>query len=183
MLGCCRLPIAYCCWPTDWCQSCRQSPQVVLPCLARVVFLWVRRALLWCVLPIPLCSCCFLHQRHHRHEILLCSAQPFEWFHHVMEGTDCVRMRHDCHEGSVIVAGQSLFSYQCQSSCSAWQKEVFLVWRQEMEAVIRQRFGAHGLRVFRLLLLHPQLEQKQIAEKAMLPPKVSLPACTPHALL
>ncbi|KAL3143158.1 hypothetical protein ABBQ38_002018 [Trebouxia sp. C0009 RCD-2024] len=41
----------------------------------------------------------------------------------------------------------------------------------EMEAVIRQRFGAHGLRVFRLLLLHPQLEQKQIAEKAMLPPK------------
>ena len=45
--------------------------------------------------------------------------------------------------------------------------------RQEMEAVIRQRFGAHGLRVFRLLLLHPQLEQKQIAEKAMLPPKVA----------
>ena len=44
---------------------------------------------------------------------------------------------------------------------------------QEMEAVIRQRFGAHGLRVFRLLLLHPQLEQKQIAEKAMLPPKVT----------
>lgn len=42
-----------------------------------------------------------------------------------------------------------------------------------MEAVIRQRFGAHGLRVFRLLLLHPQLEQKQIAEKAMLPPKVA----------
>lgn len=48
-----------------------------------------------------------------------------------------------------------------------------VVW-QEMEAVIRQRFGAHGLRVFRLLLLHPQLEQKQIAEKAMLPPKVTL---------
>lgn len=52
-----------------------------------------------------------------------------------------------------------------------------LVW-QEMEAVIRQRFGAHGLRVFRLLLLHPQLEQKQIAEKAMLPPKVA-----PHTSL
>lgn len=52
-----------------------------------------------------------------------------------------------------------------------------LVW-QEMEAVIRQRFGAHGLRVFRLLLLHPQLEQKQIAEKAMLPPKVAFPLCT-----
>lgn len=49
-----------------------------------------------------------------------------------------------------------------------------------MEAVIRQRFGAHGLRVFRLLLLHPQLEQKQIAEKAMLPPKVSLPAWWPE---
>ena len=60
------------------------------------------------------------------------------------------------------------------------QKLPFLVWRQEMEAVIRQRFGAHGLRVFRLLLLHPQLEQKQIAEKAMLPPKVSLPASALH---
>lgn len=47
-----------------------------------------------------------------------------------------------------------------------------VVW-QEMEAVIRQRFGAHGLRLFRLLLLHPHLEQKQIAEKAMLPPKVA----------
>lgn len=55
---------------------------------------------------------------------------------------------------------------------AAWTSRTVL-W-QEMEAVIRQRFGAHGLRVFRLLLLHPQLEQKQIAEKAMLPPKVAL---------
>ena len=42
-----------------------------------------------------------------------------------------------------------------------------------MEAVIRQRFGMHGLRIFRLLLLHPQLEQAQIHNKAMLPQKVS----------
>ena len=37
---------------------------------------------------------------------------------------------------------------------------------------MKQRFGGPGLRVFRLLLLHRQLEQKQVAEKAMLPPKV-----------
>jgi len=48
--------------------------------------------------------------------------------------------------------------------------------------VIRQRFGVHGLRLFRLLYLHRQLEQKQIAEQAMLPPKVvplihSCPCC------
>ncbi|DBB01687.1 TPA: hypothetical protein ACH3X1_000319 [Trebouxia sp. C0004] len=42
----------------------------------------------------------------------------------------------------------------------------------ETDAVIRQRFGVHGLRLFRLLYLHRQLEQKQIAEQAMLPPKV-----------
>lgn len=59
---------------------------------------------------------------------------------------------------------------------AAWRIIKIVVW-QEMEAVIRQRFGAHGLRVFRLLLLHPQLEQKQIAEKAMLPPKVA-----PHSM-
>ena len=45
---------------------------------------------------------------------------------------------------------------------------------QETDAVIRQRFGVHGLRLFRLLYLHRQLEQKQIAEQAMLPPKVIL---------
>lgn len=45
-------------------------------------------------------------------------------------------------------------------------------WVQETEAVMKQRFGGPGLRVFRLLLLHRQLEQKQVAEKAMLPPKV-----------
>lgn len=39
--------------------------------------------------------------------------------------------------------------------------------------MIRQRFGVHGLRVFRLLLLHPQLEQAQIHDKAMLGQKVS----------
>jgi len=49
------------------------------------------------------------------------------------------------------------------------------VVEQETDAVIRQRFGVHGLRLFRLLYLHRQLEQKQIAEQAMLPPKVILP--------
>ena len=54
---------------------------------------------------------------------------------------------------------------------------------QETDAVIRQRFGVHGLRLFRLLYLHPQLEQKQIAEQAMLPPKVRGTACSAEFLL
>lgn len=55
---------------------------------------------------------------------------------------------------------------------------LLLLGVQETEAVTRQRFGVQGLRVFRLLYLHRQLEQKQIAEMAMLPPKVAA-----HALL
>ncbi|KAK9828834.1 hypothetical protein WJX72_002313 [[Myrmecia] bisecta] len=42
---------------------------------------------------------------------------------------------------------------------------------KEVEAVVRERFGALGLRVFRLLLLSGQLEQKQIADQAMMPLK------------
>ena len=42
-----------------------------------------------------------------------------------------------------------------------------LVVMQETEAVIQQRFGVTGLRLFRLLYLHRQLEQKQAISKVM----------------
>mmetsp|Transcript_6773 Transcript_6773/g.18176 ORF Transcript_6773/g.18176 Transcript_6773/m.18176 type:complete len:686 (+) Transcript_6773:251-2308(+) len=42
---------------------------------------------------------------------------------------------------------------------------------KELEAVARDRYGAGGLRIFRLLFIHDQLEQKQVADMAMLPPK------------
>mmetsp|Transcript_28003 Transcript_28003/g.61450 ORF Transcript_28003/g.61450 Transcript_28003/m.61450 type:complete len:586 (+) Transcript_28003:89-1846(+) len=48
---------------------------------------------------------------------------------------------------------------------------VELIRLKQIEAVIRDRFGVSGLRIFRLLLLKGQLEQKQIADFAMLPQK------------
>lgn len=38
---------------------------------------------------------------------------------------------------------------------------------QQVEAVIRDRFGNSGLRIFRLLLLKGQLEQKQVDESRL----------------
>ncbi|KAG1677915.1 hypothetical protein FOA52_001333 [Chlamydomonas sp. UWO 241] len=46
-----------------------------------------------------------------------------------------------------------------------------LVQLKQVEAVIRDRFGGSGLRIFRLLLLKGQLEQKQVADFSMLSPK------------
>jgi DNA-directed RNA polymerase III subunit RPC3 len=40
-----------------------------------------------------------------------------------------------------------------------------------VDAVVRERFGGPACRIFRLLLLKRQLEQKQIAEMAMIPVK------------
>jgi len=48
---------------------------------------------------------------------------------------------------------------------------VQLVQLKQVESVIRDRFGGPGLRVFRLLLLKGQLEQKQVADFSMLTPK------------
>ncbi|KAF5840075.1 hypothetical protein DUNSADRAFT_17810 [Dunaliella salina] len=42
---------------------------------------------------------------------------------------------------------------------------------KELEAVARDRYGTGGLRIFRLLFIHDQLEQKQVADMSMLPPK------------
>jgi len=42
---------------------------------------------------------------------------------------------------------------------------------KEIEAVVRERFGGPACRIFRLLLLKRNLEQKQIAEMAMIPVK------------
>ncbi|GAX83075.1 hypothetical protein CEUSTIGMA_g10501.t1 [Chlamydomonas eustigma] len=46
-----------------------------------------------------------------------------------------------------------------------------LVRLKQVEAVIRDRFGSSGLRIFRLLLLRGQLEQKQVTDFSMLAPK------------
>ncbi|GIL79813.1 hypothetical protein Vretimale_12430 [Volvox reticuliferus] len=51
------------------------------------------------------------------------------------------------------------------------QRIMDLVMLKQVEAVVKSRFDIAGLRVFRLLALRGQLEQKQIADLAMLPPK------------
>ncbi|GBG60526.1 hypothetical protein CBR_g5701 [Chara braunii] len=51
------------------------------------------------------------------------------------------------------------------------QSIVRLMTMQELEGIIANRFGLSGCRVFRLLLMKKQLEQKQIAEMAMIPIK------------
>ena len=43
--------------------------------------------------------------------------------------------------------------------------------RTQVDAVVRERFGEAACRIFRLVLLKRQLEQKQIADEAMLPVK------------
>ncbi|KAG2501534.1 hypothetical protein HYH03_000041 [Edaphochlamys debaryana] len=51
------------------------------------------------------------------------------------------------------------------------QRIMDLIMLKQVEAVVKCRYDAAGLRVFRLLALRGQLEQKQIADLAMLPPK------------
>ena len=46
-----------------------------------------------------------------------------------------------------------------------------LIRIKEIEAIVRERFGGPACRIFRLLLLKRNLEQKQIAEMAMIPVK------------
>jgi len=59
----------------------------------------------------------------------------------------------------------------CTSYCVNMRRVVDLIRMKEVEAVVRERFGGQACRIFRLLLLKRQLEQKQIAEMAMLPIK------------
>lgn len=47
-----------------------------------------------------------------------------------------------------------------------------LIRMKEVEGVVKERWGGPACRIFRLLLVKRQLEQKQIAEMAMLPMKV-----------
>ena len=44
-----------------------------------------------------------------------------------------------------------------------------LVCKATMESIVRERFGSKCFRVFRLLLLKKVLEQKQVADQAMIP--------------
>lgn len=55
--------------------------------------------------------------------------------------------------------------------CVNMRRIIDLIRIKEIEAVVRERFGGPACRIFRLLLLKRNLEQKQIAEMAMIPVK------------
>lgn len=55
--------------------------------------------------------------------------------------------------------------------CVNMQRIIDLIRLKQLEAVVRDRFGVPALRIFRLLLLRGQLEQKQISDFAMMPQK------------
>jgi len=59
----------------------------------------------------------------------------------------------------------------CTTYCVNMRRIVDLIRMKEVEAIVRERFGGPACRIFRLLLLKRQLEQKQIAEMAMIPIK------------
>lgn len=46
-----------------------------------------------------------------------------------------------------------------------------VICRASIESIIKERFGSKCFRVFRLLLLKRMLEQKQVADMAMIPSK------------
>ena len=55
--------------------------------------------------------------------------------------------------------------------CVNMRRIIDLIRMKEIEAVVRERFGGPACRVFRLLIMKRNLEQKQIAEMAMIPVK------------
>ena len=55
--------------------------------------------------------------------------------------------------------------------CVNMRRIIDLIRMKEAECVVRERWGGAACRIFRLLLLKRHLEQKQIAEMAMLPMK------------
>lgn len=57
------------------------------------------------------------------------------------------------------------------SYCVNMSRIIGLIRMREVDAVVRERFGGPACRIFRLLMLKRQLEQKQIAEMAMIPVK------------
>ena len=62
-------------------------------------------------------------------------------------------------------------SYGHATYCVNMRRIIDLIRIKEIEAVVRERFGGPACRIFRLLLLKRNLEQKQIAEMAMIPVK------------
>ena len=55
--------------------------------------------------------------------------------------------------------------------CVNMRRIIDLIRMKEIEAVVRERFGGPACRIFRLLIMKRNLEQKQIAEMAMIPVK------------
>jgi DNA-directed RNA polymerase III subunit RPC3 len=62
-------------------------------------------------------------------------------------------------------------SYGHATYCVNMRRIIDLIRIKEIEAIVRERFGGPACRIFRLLLLKRNLEQKQIAEMAMIPVK------------
>ncbi|GFO13557.1 DNA-directed RNA polymerase iii subunit rpc3-like [Plakobranchus ocellatus] len=58
-----------------------------------------------------------------------------------------------------------------QNCCDFVTKAVEALSISEIETVVLERFGSKALRMYRVLLAEKQVEQKQVEEKAMLPPK------------
>ena len=54
---------------------------------------------------------------------------------------------------------------------SGYRHSSELICRAAIESIIKERFGSKCFRVFRLLLMKKMLEQKQVAEMAMIPSK------------
>lgn len=52
-----------------------------------------------------------------------------------------------------------------------FRKAVEALCISEIETIVLERFGSKALRMYRVLLAEKQVEQKQVEEKAMLPPK------------
>eukprot|EP00198_Chlamydomonas_reinhardtii_P006483 XP_001695819.1 predicted protein [Chlamydomonas reinhardtii] len=79
-----------------------------------------------------------------------------------------------CEERSVQLSEDEASSPAWRGSASYVvnsQRVIDLIMLKQTEAVVKARFDVAGLRVFRLLALRGQLEQKQIADLAMLPAK------------
>lgn len=64
-----------------------------------------------------------------------------------------------------------LLHLDSKASHKDFKRSSEILCRAAIECVVKERFGAKAFRVFRLLLLKKMLEQKQVADFAMIPSK------------
>ncbi|CAL1537610.1 unnamed protein product [Lymnaea stagnalis] len=71
-------------------------------------------------------------------------------------------------------SGGGMFQIMLVSSLTSnfdYFKAIKAICVSQIESIILERFGSKALRMFRVLLTDKQVEQKQVEERAMLPPK------------